>query len=76
MEGFCEYGIEPSGSVKYFHYCYSLVYSILIYLIAVVIVFVVVENHICIVFILYSVFFIACVVLCAVFCLSVVCCFV
>jgi hypothetical protein len=32
----------------------------------------VVANHICIVFILCSVSFIACVVLCAVFCLSVV----
>jgi hypothetical protein len=34
------------------------------------------KNHICIVFILCSVSFIACVVLCAVFCLSVVCYFV
>jgi hypothetical protein len=33
-------------------------------------------NHICIVFILCSVSFIACVVLCAVFCLSVGCYFV
>jgi hypothetical protein len=49
---------------------------ILIYLVVVVIVFVVVVNRICIVFILYSVSFIACVVLCSMFCLSVVCYFV
>jgi hypothetical protein len=49
----------------------------LIYLIVGAIVFVVVENNrICIVFILCSVSFIACVVLCAVFCLSMVCYFV
>jgi hypothetical protein len=56
---------------------YIIIYFImLIYLIVVVIFFVVVENRICIVFILCNVSFIACVVLCAVFCLSVVCYFV
>jgi hypothetical protein len=53
-----------------FHYCYFLVYSIIIFIN--INLFNCSCNCICIVFIVCSVSYIVCVVLCAVFCLSVV----
>jgi hypothetical protein len=57
-----------------FHYCYCLVYSMVIFIN--INLFNCSSNCVCIVFIVCSVPFIVCVVLCAVFCLSVVCYFV
>jgi hypothetical protein len=59
-----------------FHYCYCLVYGVIVLNFLLINLLIYSCNSIWIVFIVCGVFFIICVDLCAVFCLSVVCYFV